>query len=61
MNIKDAMAVFDRTEAEALAVVDDPDSRNLIGVLKETFAIRRYAEELDQSRRELVGEPVSQD
>jgi CIC family chloride channel protein len=59
MNIKDAMAVFDRTESEALAVVDEPSSRNLLGMLKETFAIRRYAEELDKSRRELVGEPGS--
>jgi CIC family chloride channel protein len=61
MNIKDAMAAFDRTEAEALAVVDAPESRQLLGVLKETFAIRRYAEELDQSRRELVGEPAPQE
>ena len=58
MNIKQAMALFDRVEAEALAVVDaPPDSLKVIGLLNETFAVRRYAEELDKSRRELIGEP----
>ena len=57
MNIKQAMALFDRVEAEALAVVDAPDSVKVIGLLNETFAVRRYAEELDKSRREAIGEP----
>jgi CIC family chloride channel protein len=57
MNIKQAMAMFDRVEAEALAVVESPESRRVIGMLNETFAVRRYAEELDKSRRELIGEP----
>ena len=61
MNVKQAMAVFDRVEAEALAVVESPDSRKLIGLLNETFAVRRYAEELDKSRRELIGEPTLAD
>ena len=54
MNIKDAMACFDQAEAESLAVLDD--QRRVIGLLNETFAIRRYAEELDKSHRELIGE-----
>jgi CIC family chloride channel protein len=58
MNIKQAMAEFDRVEAEALAVVDSPELRRVVGLLTETFAVRRYAEELDKSRRELIGEPV---
>ena len=57
MNIKEAMALFDRAEAEALAVVDGPETRKVIGLLNETFAVRRYAEELDKSRSELIGEP----
>ncbi len=57
MNVKEAMAVFDRVEAETLAVVDGAESRQVVGLLNETFAIRRYAEELDKSRRELIGEP----
>ncbi len=56
MNIKDAMASFDRVEAEALVVVDNPEDRRVLGLLNETFAVRRYAEELDQSHRELIGE-----
>ncbi len=54
MNVKDAMASFDRVEAETLAVLDE--ERRVIGLLNETFAIRRYAEELDKSHRELIGE-----
>ena len=57
MNVKEAMALFDRVEAETLAVVDGPETRQVVGLLNETFAIRRYAEELDKSRRELIGEP----
>jgi chloride channel protein, CIC family len=56
MNIQDAMAVYDRTQEEVLPVVDR-QSGKLIGVLNESYAIRRYAEVLDASRRELVGEP----
>ncbi len=58
MNIQDAMAMFDRVEAETLAVVDGPETRKVLGLLNETYAVRRYAEELDKSRRELVGEPT---
>ena len=58
MNVKQAMERFDRLEAEALVVVDGPDSRHVLGLLTETFAIRRYAEELDTSRRDLIGEPT---
>ena len=57
MNVKEAMAIFDRVEAEPLAVVDGAETRLVVGLLNETFAIRRYAEELDKSRRELIGEP----
>ena len=54
-NVKDAMKVFDATESEALAVVD-PGSRQVLGLLTEAHALRRYSEELDRARRDLVGE-----
>jgi CIC family chloride channel protein len=56
MNIKDAMRIFDQSESEALAVIDDPESRKVIGLLSESHALRRYSEELDRARRDLVGE-----
>ena len=57
MNVKEAMRLFDRVEADTFAVVDSPETRLVVGLLNETFAIRRYAEELDKSRSELIGEP----
>ena len=59
MNVKQALGAFDSAEAETLVVVDDAESRKVLGLLNETFAVRRYAEELDKSRRELTGEPSS--
>ena len=58
MNIKDAMRLFDEAESEALAVIDAADKRNVIGLLTEAHALRRYSEELDQARRDLVGESL---
>ncbi len=55
-DIKSAMASFDRAEAETLCVVADPESRKVIGLLTETYASRRYAEELDKANRSLTGE-----
>jgi CIC family chloride channel protein len=56
MTVKDAVAAFERAEADALAVVDGPDSRRVIGLLTEAYALRRYSEELERRRRELSGE-----
>ncbi|HVV92243.1 MAG TPA: chloride channel protein [Hyphomicrobiales bacterium] len=56
MNVKEAIAMFDRTESEALAVVDDLQNRHVLGLLSEAHATRRYAEELDKVRRGLSGE-----
>ncbi len=55
MNVKDAMKMFDATESEALAVVENGTQR-VIGLLTEAHALRRYSEELDRARRDLVGE-----
>jgi chloride channel protein, CIC family len=56
MNIREAIAVFDTAEAESLAVVEAGDERRPIGILSEAHAMRRYAEESEQRRREAIGE-----
>jgi len=56
MNIREAIAVFDTAEAESLVVVETGDERRPIGILTEAHAMRRYAEESEQRRREAIGE-----
>jgi len=55
MNIREAIAAFDVTEAESLTVVESGDQRP-IGILTEAHAMRRYAEESERRRREVVGD-----
>ncbi len=56
MNIQEAIAVFDAAEAESLAVVETDGEHRPIGILSEAHAMRRYAEESEQRRREAVGD-----
>jgi len=56
MNIQEAIAVFDAAEAETLVVVETGGERSPIGILTEAHAMRRYAEESEQRRREAVGD-----
>jgi chloride channel protein, CIC family len=56
MNIQEAIAVFDAAEAESLAVVETGGEHRPIGILTEAHAMRRYAEESEQRRREAVGD-----
>src|SRR5580704_11824262 len=56
MNIQEAIAVFDAAEAESLVVVDTDGEYRPIGTLTEAHAMRRYAEESEQRRREVVGD-----
>lgn len=56
MNAKVATAIFDRTESEALAVVEDLKTRKVIGLLTESHTLKRYSEELDRQRRAVLGE-----
>lgn len=56
MNVSEAAQLFDAAKAEELAVVDGLKTRRVIGLLTEQYLMRRYAEELDKSRRELMGE-----
>lgn len=53
MSIKEIMGVFDRTGADELAVLGE--GREVLGMLSESYATRRYAEELEKNRRDLVG------
>jgi CIC family chloride channel protein len=56
MNIQEAIAVFDAAEAESLVVVEAGGEQRPIGILTEAHAMRRYAEESEQRRREAVGD-----
>ena len=56
MSVKEAAAMFERAEADALAVVEGEASMRVIGILSEQYALRRYAEELERRRRDLSGE-----
>jgi CIC family chloride channel protein len=56
MTIKEAVAMFENAESDALVVVDNAQNRHVIGLLTEQHALRRYSDELDRRRRELSGE-----
>ncbi|HEY7229121.1 MAG TPA: chloride channel protein [Pseudolabrys sp.] len=56
MTVQEAIAAFDRYEAEVLAVVDSLERRQVIGQLSEAHALRRYSDASERQRRELLGE-----
>ncbi len=56
LNVKEAMDLFDQAESETLAVVDSAETKQVVGLLNEAYAARRYAEELDKASRDMVGE-----
>jgi CIC family chloride channel protein len=56
MNAKEAVALFDKAESEALAVVESRQAARVIGLLSEKHTLKRYSEELDRQRRASVGE-----
>ncbi len=58
MNAKEAMALFEDAEADAMAVVDGVQSLRVIGMLTEAYLLRRYGEEVDKRRRDEVGIPT---
>ena len=51
MNVKSAMKMFDDAEAEMLAVSDSAEGRKVVGYVFESYARRRYVEELDRATR----------
>ncbi|UJW76996.1 chloride channel protein [Rhizobium sp. SL42] len=56
MNAKQATRIFEHAESEALAVLGDKIEQHVIGLLSESYTLRRYSEELDKRRREVSGE-----
>ncbi len=56
MTAQEAISAFDRCEAEALAVVDSAERRQVIGLLSEAHALRRYSDASERQRRQLLGE-----
>jgi CIC family chloride channel protein len=54
MNITAVMQAFDETESEEMAVVDE--DRHVLGLLAETYVVRRYAHELERQHLTLYGE-----
>jgi CIC family chloride channel protein len=56
MTAQEAISAFDRYEAEALAVVDSAEHRQVIGLLSEAHALRRYSDASERQRRVLLGE-----
>jgi chloride channel protein, CIC family len=56
MTAQEAIRSFERWEAEALAVVDSAEHRQVIGLLSEAHTLRRFADASERQRRELLGE-----
>jgi len=56
LTAQEAIAAFEKFEAEALAVVDTAERRQVIGLLSEAHALRRYSDASERQRRELLGE-----
>lgn len=56
MTVKQAADAFVAAGAEDLAVVDGAGEGRVLGLLNEADALRRYAQELEQARRGLVGD-----
>jgi CIC family chloride channel protein len=55
-NVRVALNRFAGAETETLAVVNDARERRVVGYLTESYALRRYNQELEQSRAEELGE-----
>ena len=53
-DLRTALLRFSRAAQESLPVVDDMEQRHIVGYLSESYALRRYAQELE--RRRSLGE-----
>ncbi len=58
MTAREAADAFDVANTDLLAVVESQDQPKVIGLLSEAYMLRRYAAELERSRREALGEAV---
>lgn len=52
---KQALELFESTRSDTLAVIAQSATPNLLGQLNESYVLRRYSEELDRARNDLVG------
>ena len=48
MSVREALDLFEKSEADALIVVDHEATRRIVGLLTEAHALRRYGEELER-------------
>jgi CIC family chloride channel protein len=49
------MPLFEARETELLVVVEDKNSKRVIGLITEAFALRRYRQELEARQQEMFG------
>jgi chloride channel protein, CIC family len=49
-DLRTALDRFSQAAQETLPVIDNPDSRRVLGYLSEAYALRRYAHELERHR-----------
>ena len=54
MTVRQALDVFEQTESDVLAVLDSNESRQVIGLMTEAHALRRYGEELERRHRAFI-------
>lgn len=55
MNAKEAAHIFEDSASDSLAVVASGASGKVLGLLSESHLLRRYSEELDKARADLIG------
>ncbi len=51
MNIREALARFEKAELETLPVLSDAEGRRIEGYLTEAYALRRYTTEMERQRK----------
>ncbi len=54
MQVREALQLFQKNEADALVVVDHQATRSVLGLLTEAHALRRYREELERQSPEIL-------
>lgn len=53
MTIREVMMAFEKTETDALVVLDSPERRIAIGTISESYVLRTYSEELERRNQEM--------
>ncbi len=54
MTVREALDLFEKSEADALVVVDHEATRRVVGTMTEAHALRRYGEELERQQPDNV-------